>query len=46
MNYDRDKVDEMVLALLCLAITEESDQGARTSGHVKKCKSLKRYFQN
>ena len=30
MNYDRDKVDEMVLALLCLTITEENDWGART----------------
>lgn len=29
-NYDRDKVDEMVLALLCLTITEENDWGART----------------
>ncbi|SPE42070.1 conserved hypothetical protein [Candidatus Sulfopaludibacter sp. SbA3] len=30
MNYDKDKVDEMVLALLCLTVTEEGDWGART----------------
>jgi hypothetical protein len=30
MNYDRDKVDEMVLALLYLTITEVEDWGART----------------
>src|SRR5690348_11729915 len=30
MNYDRNKVDEMVLALLYLTITEEQDEGART----------------
>jgi hypothetical protein len=30
MNYDKDKVDEMVLALLYLTITEENDWGART----------------
>ena len=29
MDYDRDKVDEMVLALLCLTIWEEDDGGAR-----------------
>jgi hypothetical protein len=29
MNYDEDKVDEMVLALLCLGITEEDEWGAR-----------------
>lgn len=30
MHYDRDKVDEMVLALLFLTITDEDDEGART----------------
>ena len=30
MDYDRDKVDEMVLALLYLTITEENNWGART----------------
>lgn len=30
MDYDADKVDEMVLALLSLTITEENDEGART----------------
>ena len=30
MKYDPDKVDEMVLALLYLTITEENDWGART----------------
>ena len=30
MKYDADKVDEMVLALLYLTITEENDFGART----------------
>jgi hypothetical protein len=30
MNYDCDKFDEMVLALLYLTITEENDWGART----------------
>jgi hypothetical protein len=30
MNYDRNKVDEMVLALLYLTISEEGDWGART----------------
>jgi hypothetical protein len=30
MNYDTDKVDEMVLALLCLTITEENEWGACT----------------
>ena len=30
MIYDRDKVDEMVLALLYLTITEAGDWGART----------------
>jgi hypothetical protein len=30
MDYDHDKVDEMVLALLCLTITDEDDWGART----------------
>src|SRR5437879_4584189 len=29
MDYDHDKVDEMVLALLYLTISEESDWGAR-----------------
>jgi hypothetical protein len=29
MNYDTEKVDEMVLALLYLTITEEDDWGAR-----------------
>ena len=29
MNYDTDKVDEMVLALLYLTITERNDWGAR-----------------
>jgi Domain of unknown function (DUF6429) len=29
MNYDRDKVDEMELALLYLTITEENGWGAR-----------------
>ena len=29
MNYDHDKVDEMVLALLYLTISEEADWGAR-----------------
>ncbi len=29
MDYDHDKVDEMVLALLCLTITEEDAWGAR-----------------
>ena len=29
MDYDYDKVDEMVLALLCLTISEEDDSGAR-----------------
>ena len=29
MDYDRNKVDEMVLALLYLTITEENDWGAR-----------------
>jgi hypothetical protein len=29
MDYDHDKVDEMVLALLCLTISEEDDDGAR-----------------
>jgi hypothetical protein len=33
-DFDRDKVDEMVLALLCLTIWEEDDWGARTwKGH-------------
>jgi len=30
MDYDRNKVDEMVLALLSLGIAEEDDWGART----------------
>jgi hypothetical protein len=30
MGYDRDKVDEMVLALLYLTITDEDEWGART----------------
>jgi len=30
MNYDKDKVDEMVLALLYLTIAEEDGWGART----------------
>ena len=30
MEYDHDKVDEMVLALLCLTIWEEDEWGART----------------
>ena len=30
MNYDREKVDEIVLALLYLTITEQNDWGART----------------
>ena len=30
MNYNHDKVDDMVLALLCLTITEEDEWGART----------------
>jgi hypothetical protein len=30
MDYDPDKVDQMVLALLHLTITEEGDWGART----------------
>ena len=30
MDYDRDKVDDMVLALLCLTITDEDEWGART----------------
>jgi len=30
MDYDRDKVDEMVLALSYLTITEENNWGART----------------
>lgn len=30
MKYDWDKVDEMVLALLCLTITDEDEWGART----------------
>ena len=30
MNYDRDKVDEAVLALLYLTVTSEQDGGART----------------
>jgi len=30
MEYDHDKVDDMVLALLCLTISEEDDLGART----------------
>jgi hypothetical protein len=30
MDYDRDKVDEMVLALLYLTITDEDEWGART----------------
>ena len=30
MDYDHDKVDEMVLALLCLTITDEDEWGART----------------
>ena len=29
MNYDPDKVDEMVLALLYLTISEAGDWGAR-----------------
>jgi Domain of unknown function (DUF6429) len=30
MEYDQDKVDEMVLALLWLTITDEDEWGART----------------
>ena len=30
MNYDRDKVDEMVLALLYLTISERDVEGARS----------------
>lgn len=30
INYDRDKVDEMVLALLYLTITDQDEWGART----------------
>ena len=30
INYDHNKVDEMVLALLCLTITDEDEWGART----------------
>jgi len=30
MNYDQEKVDEVVLALLCLTITDEDEWGART----------------
>jgi hypothetical protein len=30
MDYDQKKVDEMVLAMLCLGITDEDDWGART----------------
>jgi hypothetical protein len=30
MDYDLDKVDEMVLALLYLTITDEDEWGART----------------
>ena len=30
MNYDREKVDEIVLALLYMTITEQNDWGART----------------
>ena len=30
MNYDTTKVDELVLALLYLTITEQNDWGART----------------
>ena len=29
MDYDKNKVDDMVLALLCLAITGEDEYGAR-----------------
>jgi hypothetical protein len=29
MDYDTEKVDEMVLALLYLTITEQNDWGAR-----------------
>ena len=29
MDYDHEKVDEVVLALLCLTISEEDDSGAR-----------------
>jgi hypothetical protein len=29
MNYDQDKVDEMVLALLYLTISEQDEWGAR-----------------
>jgi hypothetical protein len=29
MEYDREKVDEMVLALLYLSVTEQSEWGAR-----------------
>jgi hypothetical protein len=29
MNYDQDKVDEMVLALLYLTISEQHEWGAR-----------------
>jgi hypothetical protein len=29
MEYDRDKVDEMVLALLYLTVTEQGEWGAR-----------------
>jgi hypothetical protein len=31
MNYDTDKVDEMVMVLLYLTITEQNEWGARTS---------------
>ena len=31
MGYDRDKVDEMVLALLYLTISDEAEWGACTS---------------
>ena len=30
MDYDRDKVDEMILALLYLTISDEDSWGART----------------
>jgi hypothetical protein len=29
LDYDRNKIDEMVLALLCLTITDEDEWGAR-----------------
>ena len=29
MDYDHDKVDEMVLALLCLTMWDEDEAGAR-----------------